>query len=317
MSTLPANFINLQAEKLGVKKVIVVSEALLQSYGALKQAHPNISVSLAPAGMIRRTIYLFFTLLFAKIFNTKVVFFHECCYPTFDLLTKVVRPKGMYFPQVTMMGFEEVPYRDFPKGAFEKFLDLLKISDLFTYYRGSAVGSEGVDYAVSAKSYPDSIESHMPSFSRKVIDASKNDLQKKKRILFLVGKSMVGDVAQVEIYQELVSLSLAEDFGCYFKDHPNPKYRLNVDAHGSKILDPLVPVELIEDDFALVVGTSSSALLNFGARAVSLIDAIKEISPTDVAYLKAHFDKVDPQNSIKYVQNVKEFENIISGISVK
>ena len=316
VSTLPASFIKLQADALGIKKVVVVSKPLLQSYATIRQKNPKIKLSLVPKGFLFLAAYLFFTIVLARITNTKIVFFHECCFPMFDILVKMIRPDGMFFPQVTMTGYERVSYEDFPRGKTEKLLSIFNLEDLFTYYRGSSVGSDGFDFALSSKSYPESIAVYDSFFSRDLLNANKTVKKLKRKIVFLVGKSMVLDVHQVDLYKELIRMSISLDFECYVKDHPNPKFRLNMDSDAVVVLDPLVPVEMIDDDFSVVVGTSSTGLLNFGDRAISLIDVISEITPEDVVYLKDHFYQVDPKNLINFIRNINDFNHIISGIKL-
>jgi hypothetical protein len=315
-STLPANFIKLKAEALGIYKVILISKPLWHSYMALKDTHPKVMVSLAPKGLFLGNAYLFFTLLLARMMNREVIFFHECCCPIFDLLVKLIRPRGMFFPQVTMKGYEAISYKAFPKGNIKRLFDFLKIDDLFTYYKGSAVDSEDCEFVISTKSYPDSISVYDLQFSRKLINTSTNNKAYSRGILFLTGKSMVDDDRQIELYKELIRIALSHDFKCYIKDHPNPKYRLNLDTDEVIFFDPLIPVELLDDDFSLVIGTSSTGLLNFGTRAISLIDVIQEITSEDVIFLKNHFHEADSLNLIRYIQDVKDFEGILSGIQV-
>ena len=313
-STLPASFIRLKAESLGIEKVIVMSKPLFQSYMALKHTHPTVKIVLVPSGLLFGNLYLFFMLLFLRVNNKKIVFFHECCCPIFDIFIKIIRPNGMFFPQVTMSGFEEVSYNFFPKGKFKSFLGILNIDNLFKYYRGSAVGSEVPEFAVSTKGYPDSIQTYGQVYTRNLISSIVESNQYKREIIFLVGKSMVDDDYQIGVYKELICIALAHKFKCYIKNHPNPIYRLNIDTNNVVFMDPLVPVELLYDSFSLVVGTSSSGLLNFGSRAVSLIDLMHEMTAEDVIYLKNHFYSTDPLNSINFIQDVKSFETIISGI---
>jgi hypothetical protein len=315
-STLPASFIKLKAEALGIDKVIVISKPLWHSYMALKDTHPKVMVSLAPKGLFLGNAYLFFTLLLARMMNREVIFFHECCCPIFDLFVKLIRPRGKFFPQVTMTGYEKISYKEFPKGNFKRLFDFLRIDDLFTYYKASAVGSEGCEFVISTNSYPDSISVYDAQFSRDLINTNIKKKSFSREILFLTGKSKVADDRQIELYKEIIRIALSHDFKCYIKDHPNSKYRLNLDTDEVTSFDPLLPVELLDDDFSLVVGTSSTGLLSFGSRAISLIDVIPEITPEDIAYLKSHFHETDSLNLIRYIQDLKDFEDILSGIKV-
>ncbi|MCZ8227548.1 MAG: hypothetical protein O9249_00300 [Burkholderiaceae bacterium] len=311
-STLPVGFIAAQMETLNVEKIYVLSEVHELSYQSFRKKNPQIEIVRVPSGLPLQSLYFLFVLLKARISGTHVIFFHECCLPIFDLLLQVIKPRGYYFPQVTMSGFQEVEPEVFPRTRLYRLLGVLGVVDRFRFYRSPAVGDNESEYVMSIRSYPGAITSMDVSFSRNVISkCSSCGSQKTNKVLFIAGKSFVSDASQSTLFRSLIEAAHSRGYVCHIKDHPNPIYRLDLQIDGAVVLDPSVPVELMDKDYHLAVGVSSSALLGFDARAVSVVHMFDDMSPVDKSLCVNHFEEAFPGNKINYIRSLVEFEKLL------
>lgn len=311
-STLPVGFIAAQMDTLKVKKIYVLSKAHELSYQRFRKKHPQVEIVRAPSGLLMQSLYFLFVLLKARSSGTQVVFFHECCLPMLDLLLTVIKPRGYYFPQVTMSGFQEIEPGAFPRSRLYRLLGLLGVIDRFRFYRSPAVGDNAIEYVMAIRGYPGSIISKDVGFSREVVSRCYScGGQKTNKILFIAGKSFVSDASQSTLFQSLIDAAHGQGYVCHIKDHPNPVYRLDLQIDGAVVIDPLLPVELMDKDYHLAVGVSSSALLGFNERAVSLVHMFDDMSPVDKSLCVRHFEEAFPGNKINYIRSLVEFGKLL------
>lgn len=312
-STLPVGFLVGQFESLRIKKIFVVSRDLEQSYLSLKERiDPSIEVVKVPEGVLLQSIFFSYVLFRARLSGTSVVFFHECCLPILDLLLSWIKPSGYYLPQVTMSGWQEIDSHQFPKGKLATLLKVLGVKDRFKYYRSSPIGGKQSEYVVSIKCYPKSIATMNVGFSRvPLAKCSSCENRQTNKILFITGKSSASDDCQRKTYRALMKMAHAKGYVCHIKDHPNPAYRLDFSTEGAVTIDPLLPAELLESDYYLVVGVSSSALLSFDGRSVSLINLLDDMSLEDRHAYVRHFESAMPGNKISYVHSEDEFKALL------
>lgn len=311
-STLPVGFIAAQSDALKIKRVYVLSKVHALSYLSLKERNPELDVVRVPSGLLPQSLYWLFVLLRARLTGTNIIFFHECCLPILDLLLCAIRPRGYYFPQVTMSGFEEVEPAAFPRNKIYRLLKLLGVIERFRFYRSPEIGDGGSEYVVSIRQYPDSITSMGVGYSREVVARCYScGGAKTNKILFIAGKSFVADARQAEIFSVLGAVAHANGYVCHIKDHPNPVYRLNLCIEGAVVIDPLLPIELMDNDYHLAVGVSSSALLGFNERAISLINLLEGMSQEDRLLCVKHFEDAFPGNRINYIRSFDEFGTLL------
>ncbi len=174
-----------------------------------------------------------------------------------------------------------------------------------------------MEYAISAKKYPNSIISMDVSFSMRLFPLTNiKKYPKHKNILFLTGKSFVSDNVQILIYLRLIYLAKSLGYDCLIKDHPNPAYRLNISLDHAINLDPLIPSELLNRDFSFVVGVSSTALLAFNERSICLLNLIVEMDNIDRALCVQHFEKALPGNNINYINSIEDFKNLLKELKL-
>lgn len=311
-STLPAGFMASQVEALDIRKIIVMNENLELSYRVFKDKHPAITIVCAPKGFLALSAFFLSQLILARLRRHSVVFFHECCLTLLDLLLMLVKPSGFYFPQVTMSGWEEIEFNKFPKQKLTILISALGLVSRFRFYRFPAIGGYVPEYVMSVKQYPDCIISKDVGYVRELIARSSSRVEgNSRKILFIAGKSCVPDVVQIRLYEDLIKIAQSRGYACYIKDHPNSVYRLNLVVKYATNYDPLVPSELLDRDFHLVVGVSSTSLLSYDERSISLVNLILEMTPDDRALCINHFEKTAPRNKIKYIDSVNDFEKLL------
>lgn len=311
-STLPAGFMASQIEALDIDKIIVMNENLALSYRVFKDKYPAIKIVCAPKGFLALSTFFINQLIWARLSRHSVVFFHECCLTLLDLFLILVKPSGFYFPQVTMSGWEEIEFNQFPRQKLTFLIQILGLVPRFRFYRFPAIGDYAPEYVMSVKKYPDSIVSHDVRFAREIIAQSNGCSEgNSKRILFITGKSCVPDAVQIKLYKELIKIADSRGYACAIKDHPNPVYRLNLAVDCATSYDPLVPSELLGRDFQLVVGVSSTSLLVYDERSITLVNLIPEMTLDDRALCASHFEAAAPGNKIKYIDSVDDFEKLL------
>lgn len=311
-STLPAGFMSSQFETLAIKKIIAMNGNLALSYRVFKEKDPTINVVCVPRGFVAQSLFFLWQLFWARLNKHSVIFFHECCLTLLDLLLMLIKPSGFYFPQVTMSGWEEIQFEKFPKQKLAYLIQLLGLVHRFRFYRFPAVGDYPPEHVMSVRQYPDSIVSKDVDYVRELISRSSRDFgRNSKKILFIAGKSCVPDMVQSILYEKLIKIAHSRGYACHIKDHPNPIYRLNLAIDYTTSYDPLVPSELLDGDFYLVVGVSSTALLAYDDRSISLVKLLPEMSPNDRALCIDHFFKASPSNKINYIESADEFEELL------
>ncbi len=312
-STLPAKLIDSQVKALDICKIIVMNTTLELSYQCIKDQHPSIQIKCAPKGRLAVIVFLLVELLSAKFSSRSIVFFHECCLTILDLLLWLVKPSGYFLPQVAMAGFEEIQLDKFPKRKIVYLIRLLGFAKNFRYYRSPSVGNNQTEYVISVRNYPDCITAKDISYSRKLVNISVDHKETAaKKLLFITGKSFVPDAVQIQLYAHLIAISHSLGFECHIKDHPNPLYRLNLSIDSATIRNPLVPSELLNNSYYLIIGVSSTALLAYKDKSVSLVNLIPEMSSFDRSLCVEHFNKSDPNNNIIYINSIFEFEKMLT-----
>lgn len=311
-STLPAGFIASQIDALNINKIIVMNENLALSYRVFNDKHPAIKIVCAPKGLLTLSLFFLNLLICARFQRYSIVFFHECCLTLLDLLIMLVKPSGFYFPQVTMSGWEEIEFSQFPRQKLTFLIRILGFIPRFRFYRFPSIGDNMPEHVMSVRKYPDSIVSKDVAFAREMIAQFNSRIEgNSKKILFITGKSCVPDAVQIRLYQELIQMANSRGYACSIKDHPNPVYRLNLTADCAIRHDPVLPSELLERDFHLVVGVSSTSLLAYGERSISLVNLIAEMTHEDRALCIDHFEKAAPKNKINYIHSVDDFAKLL------
>jgi hypothetical protein len=273
-STLPIALLDIKIAEWGITEVILLGETHLASYRYLQQRHPAVVLRVLPSYFLLGTLYLMVFILKIKISRTRLVFFHECCCPVFDILTNFIRPTGDYYPQVSMNSFVLAKPEDVPKTKLQKIIRVLGFEGWFCYYRGDLDNNEGYFFVQTAKVYPAGIAIHTISESRTILRENFREptlRDRKKKILILCGREVVDDLQLKKIYSQVIELAASEGFACYLKDHPAKHAQLNLIHKEAFKINPAIPLEFMEDDYVYIIGVASTALLHFNTRAISII----------------------------------------------
>ena len=290
-SLLPARFLADRAAELGIERIVVIHRIHEESYAYVADRVAGLQITRLRGGAASRAVQVIAQVLAAKLARRPVIFFHECCWPVFDVAVILLRPPGAFFPQITMAGFDPIAPSEWPmpsrwhhrlrRRLFAPFLKW------FVVYRSAKLwGEEGYDYFLSCRGYPPSIEVHpvaeRPVSVRVAVDGP-------PRVLFLTGSESVDNDYLIEVYQRVMRLAHDAGFQVFMKDHP--LYRLGLDLPFATVLDAAMPIELVDDGFDVAVAVASTALFSVGRRKVSIVRLIEsmatEIKDARVRYLKS------------------------------
>lgn len=312
-STLPLPLLTqlIQSEK--ITAIYVGSESLSESCLVIKNIHTDLKVKVIPKTNGYQILFWFFLILKTKILKHNIIFFHECCMPFFDLLISLLKPRGKFFPQVTMEGSIEVGLDEMPKSHIISFLSLSGLAKNFTFYLSPPVGDNPAEYVMQYQNYPSTVEIFSVSHSRNLL--FKNPYQlidiNCNRILLLLGKGMVADENQRTVFLSIIEMLENLKYEIFIKDHPNTKFRLNLESSKGKQLMQEVPIELLGITFKWVIGFSSTAIINFGNRGISVLNLLEGVSKRDYELVKKHFDEIDPSHQIVYPKSMDDLAKML------
>ena len=316
-SVLPVAVLDKKIAEWGVSEVFLQGKTILPSYQYLQQRHPAIILSVLPKSFVLSFIHLTLLLLRTKLSRRRLVFFHEGCCPVFDVLVKFIQPVGNYYPQVTLNSFVRVDPEDVAATKIQKVIRALGLKDWFEYYRGDKDNNEGYFFVHAAKSYPASITIHEVAESREILKAAclSSELKvEKKKILLLCGRDVGADLELIRIYSKVIEQATSLGFTCYLKDHPGPHARLNLLNVDACIIDPAMPIELITDEFKLIIGVASTGLLHFGRGSISIIKLLTEITESARQRRISHLSSFPEGTLVKYPENFNELSLILKNL---
>lgn len=315
-STLPAKFISLKAQELKIKYIFVLSEEHRQSFATCLNNKKIIKIEcIAKNTMVRFSIYLLL-LLYVRLTNKRLVFFHECCVPMLDIAIKLIKPKGFHFPHVSLATYKEITEAEYPKRALDRVLSRVGIFGWFRLYKSPNISNTGCEYAMMLKEYPMSIRIYPLAYARNVCTMGRVDTLRgdcwTKSILFTVGKTFVLDERLMDVVSRFISISKDNGYTCFIKDHPNPIYRVGDINTDVEIINPSIPSEFLDLGFSFIVGLATSALIGFKNKSICILDMFPEISDDDKRNTRSFYESSGlGQNTIKYVASEQEFEELL------
>jgi len=310
-STLPISVLHYMVDDWQVKRIILSHQKFLLPYRHLQALHPNIIIDICPSSELGRMCFLLYQILISRLIKRSTIFFHECCWEFFDILILFIRPKGLYFPQVSLNSFKQISNTTKIKSGMIRLLRLTGILHYFNVYTKDRDGNCGeVSYFLSMKSYPRSIAIHSINFSRNIISQmkKKNNVVKTNKIIFLADRDNVSDNELTLVYLKIIQIAVSNNFDCYIKSHPNKVNHLCIEDNRVKILDHTIPIELINDDFRYAIGTGSTGLLHFGNRSISIIGVLSGMSKDNKNRRKAHLASIKGGEGIKFISSMNELE---------
>ena len=310
-STLPIGILNKKITSWNVTHVILSDKSLFKSYAHLKDKHPQISI-IKPYHSYFHFLQLIFLMVRTHFSHTKIIFFHECCLTMFDILVKIIQPNGDFYPQVTMNGFQKAN-NSFSQLSISTrtILHFFFMQKSFYYYKGYKDNDEGKFIVLTLKNYPPSIKSHSVFESKRIASKSYRPKKNNKKIIFLAGRDAMPDRDLIKIYSDMIDLANKFNYKCYIKDHPSDIARLNMTHRFAENMDSSLPVELLKNDFAFAVGVSSTSLLHFKTRAISILNLVTS-DKKKLKYRKSHLVSLSEGKGIIFLNSLNKFKEIIS-----
>jgi hypothetical protein len=322
-SLLPTRVVVKNGASLNVQEIVVLNKRHEQSYTYVARLIPGVAVSRLRGGSVRMAISIAAKLLMAKALRRRVIFFHECCWPVFDLLISVIRPAGLFWPQVTMDMFQAITAADLPKPValghkVKQRLFTLFVNRFVIYRAPKDSGADGYNYLFAFRRYPDAIRtvpidqrvsraSPLPGTQPRVACAPADEYQ----VVLIGGREPVADEYLRGIYRRLIGIAQAEGYKVFLKDHPI--HSLNVRCDSCVTIDPAMPVELVEQRFAFSIGASSTALFGIGDRKLSILNLL-DTMPADVKRHKrdclfSQFDR--DAERIEFLSSLEDIQRIL------
>jgi hypothetical protein len=299
---------------LQIKKIILSHTKFYAPYSHLKSLHPDINIEICPENGLRNILFICYVFLKSRLNNTTIVFFHECCWEIFDILVLLLKPKGIFLPQVSLGSFRKIYKHARIKS---KAIILFKIIGVLRYFDIYAKPNDGLctedSYYFSMKSYPRPIMIHSIDYSRKIIIKQKKykDNINSNKLLFLADRDNVSDIELKMVYQRVITVAQSNNFDCYIKMHPNSGNHIHIENEKLTILNHTIPVELIKDEFKYVIGTGSTGLLYFRERSISILNLLNGMSSENKTKRKAHLTNILGGDKIKFISTVQEFEKLL------
>lgn len=322
-SLLPARFVVENGALLNIRKIVVLTEVHERSYSYVAQRIPGAVVSRLRGGSLAMGISIAVQLVFARIRRHRVIFFHECSWPAFDLLLSMIRPAGLFLPQVTMNGFQTVTAADLPKPVamghkVKQWLFTLFVNRFVIYRAPKDSGASGYDYLFAFRRYPAAIRavpidqrvspaSPLPGTQPHAACAPADEYQ----VVLVTGTEPVADEYLRGIYRRLIGIAQAEGYKVFLKDHPI--HSLDVRCDSCVTIDPAMPIELVEQSFAFSIGVASTALFGIGDRKLSILNLL-DTMPADVKRLRR--DRLLSQSDsdaerIEFLSSLEDIQRIL------
>lgn len=314
-STLPIALLDKKLDEWGVAEVVLQGATHHASFAYLKQRHPALRLKVLPTGSVLNALGIAWMLMQVKLARGRIFFFHECCCPVFDIGIKLIKPAGRHYPQVTMGGFELVDSDAVELTNLQRLIRALGLENWFHYYRGDLDNKEGYFYVQTIREYPSTITRHDVAESRQMLsDACRVEVRSggAKKIIILGGRDIVEDAELWRIYSEIIDWATAMGFECYLKDHPARHARLNLLHEDVCIIDPAMPLELVEDDFTLAIGVASTGLLHFGTRAISIIKLLPTVEEGASVRRIAHLVSMPGGRAVQFPEDLNELRGIFA-----
>ena len=279
-SLMPINYIYNDANKYNINKVIYYKNVHKSSCDIIKKRYPNIKIVNFSENGFKRNVQLFVEIVKMKITNKHIIFFHECCWPEFDILGSIIRPNGWFSPlhnfsvSAVLVEMVDIPCPTSIIGKFLRKLYSIFFRHLFDIYDMPVVG-KGRNYALSFKKYPDSIKQVMLVEPDRGDHGKDIDLQEidKNNILILGGTEAIKNTNElIDLYRKIAHKFNKNGFCVYYKDHPTDP--LNLKSNDCIVLDSKIPAELIDIKFDIVISVSSTALPKLAGKKISIMNML-------------------------------------------
>ena len=311
-STLPIPVLDKKIAEWQIEAIYVTTTSLVGTYEYLNQASKRVEIYKIGLSQIVQFFSLALLMLQAKHKKKTIYFFHECCFPAFDILIGIVNPNSVYCPQVRMDSFQVERIETLRHRVAYAALSFLGLKSKFVLYSADGDNNQKKWFALSRKDYPESVVSFPIEDSIKLRQVKQHGREGKslRRFLIIGGTDIVDNGSLIRCYKGIVDFMVSRGFRGYYKDHPNPHARLDFNDPRVSILDALMPIELIEYDFDLVFGYASTSLIAFGSKSVSVVRLI-EHDDAKIRQRVRHLQSLPEGNNIRYPRNIAEISGLL------
>lgn len=312
-STLPIPVLNKKISQWHIKKIYVTTNSLANNYEFLNQTTERVKIRKFGSRRIVQFLKVAILMLQVKIQRRRIYFFHECCFPVFDVLVGIIKPTCVYCPQVKMDSFQVESIETLRPTATYAVLSLLGLKEKFVLYSADGDNNQKKWFALSRKNYPENVASLPIEDSIKLRQINKYESKGSsvKRFLIIGGTDIVDNASLIKCYKLIVDFMVASGFLGYYKDHPNPGFRLDFDDARVSLLDASMPIELVKYDFDLVFGYASTSLISFGSRSVSVARLIK-YDDVKINQRIRHLTSLPGGDHIHYPRRISEIRGYLS-----
>ncbi len=304
-STLPIKYI-FENNKSKKTLIIIKNRDVFESYKYLQKKRKNIKLKLLSKSFIVRIFQLINLIMYYKLKSIKFYFFHECCWPEFDLIIKIFNPISFHIPLVTMNGFKKLEDKSKKISLLQKIkllcFKLFFYNMFIVYYR-----KVNFVYSLyfSIKKYPNKIE------IKKFNQSKLNQKFKSKSILFLVSREFCDNFEVIKLYQKISNLFKSKGFKIFYKDHPNRNSRLNPKFINMNKINPNKPFELLEKKFDYLIGCGSTPLAYQGKRSICVIKMIKSYEKKKAKYRIDHIKSIYDGKNIFFPSTIKDLAKFV------
>lgn len=251
-------------------------------------------------------VIFFFFLIKAKLSNSKVIIFHECCWETLDVLLLIFKPDVLYFPEYKL-GKNYVEIKSSEASSLKiKIIRKLPFAHEFRHYKRTLDNGAGIGEVSSAShNYP--AQSLLKTATSENIYHSNTE-----EGIFLIGTTVLSESDEIKLMNSIVKEMKYKKIRFAVKDHPNPRFRnssrlKHIDS--LNFVNPLIPVELISHQYKFCISLSSTGVEQFkhGAIALGMLDERSAAVTDFLNHLKSNCSK-----NTKFLQNNEDLNNFLS-----
>jgi hypothetical protein len=232
------------------------------------------------------SIQIFFFLLFCKLKNYKVNFYHYAYWPSFDFLIEILKIKSNFYNFLyhDLSGKSKVDRKVISFFSLQNLSVLKKIRFFIlskTFYKSFDFLYRKVDNStkkntviiVKKRKYHKGVKFYNLNYLECL---PKTEIKKKtNKILILAGKSIPGkDIVTKSTLNQIIKICLKKKYSVFFKNHPmddkffDPSFKK---INKINIIDSLKVIEFEKDDYKFIFSFSSTSLMKFGKRSICLI----------------------------------------------
>jgi hypothetical protein len=306
-----------------INKIVVSDQFLVNGYKKLIEKYiSNCKINCISKNKYKNILDYLILVLSCKIFKKKIIIFHECGMPWLDIFILLIKPNGLLIRQVTNNQRIKINADEYPNNKIKKIIKILNLQKRFQFYKERLVSNDKVmqnpRYLCAVLQYPIEIK----IMDTTLISGKRESSQvKSKNILILLDKYLLPDEILKKIYRMLVEKITTQGFICYVKEHPAEIARVNFNHDSAIKLDPLIPIELMDEyNFICAIGIASAGLFHYINYAISIIYMLQEYMDNDhpllleneqVTKLLEFLNEGAVSGEIKYAKNVEDLIGII------